>query len=97
MTTLASSYFYWQYADISYADISYADVLYADISYADNPDGRQVRHENIVQVQEIVIGDTMDEIFIVMEFVAHDVKVWLRVRLLCGLFIARLVDLRGVQ
>eukprot|EP00730_Choanoeca_flexa_P019139 TRINITY_DN9339_c0_g1_i1.p1 TRINITY_DN9339_c0_g1~~TRINITY_DN9339_c0_g1_i1.p1 ORF type:complete len:539 (+),score=104.90 TRINITY_DN9339_c0_g1_i1:1609-3225(+) len=34
----------------------------------------KVRHENIVQVQEIVIGDTMDEIFIIMEFVAHDVK-----------------------
>lgn len=35
----------------------------------------QVRHENIVRVEEIVIGSTMDDIFIVMEFMQHDVKV----------------------
>ena len=32
------------------------------------------KHENIVAVQEIVVGSNMDEIFIVMEFVEHDVK-----------------------
>ena len=42
--------------------------------------GRQVntllkaRHENIVNVQEIVVGSVMDSIFIVMEFVEHDLK-----------------------
>ncbi|CAD5209284.1 unnamed protein product [Bursaphelenchus okinawaensis] len=31
-------------------------------------------HENIVGLREIVVGDTMDSIFLVMEFVEHDVK-----------------------
>jgi hypothetical protein len=30
--------------------------------------------QNVVDVQEIVVGNTMDSIFIVMEFVEHDVK-----------------------
>lgn len=32
------------------------------------------KHENIVSVQEIVVGNTMDSIFIVMEFIEHDLK-----------------------
>ncbi|CAD5214617.1 unnamed protein product [Bursaphelenchus xylophilus] len=31
-------------------------------------------HQNIVGLREIVVGDTMDSIFLVMEFVEHDVK-----------------------
>ena len=31
-------------------------------------------HENIVTVKEIVVGNTMDKIFIVMEYVEHDLK-----------------------
>jgi len=31
-------------------------------------------HENIVNVLEIVVGDSIDDIFIVMEFVEHDLK-----------------------
>lgn len=34
----------------------------------------QAKHENIVRVHEIVIGDTMDDIFIVMDFIEHDLK-----------------------
>eukprot|EP00049_Salpingoeca_infusionum_P027717 m.33895 g.33895 ORF g.33895 m.33895 type:complete len:257 (-) comp9693_c0_seq1:784-1554(-) len=34
----------------------------------------KVNHENIVNVRELVVGDTMDDVFIVMEFVEHDLK-----------------------
>ncbi|KAA1083925.1 hypothetical protein PGT21_011800 [Puccinia graminis f. sp. tritici] len=32
------------------------------------------RHENIVHVREIVVGDTLTQIFIVMDFIEHDLK-----------------------
>ena len=32
------------------------------------------KHENIVSVQEIVVGSNMDLIYIVMEFIEHDLK-----------------------
>ena len=35
----------------------------------------QVKHENIVHVREIVVGAGMDDIFMVMEYVEHDLKV----------------------
>ncbi|KAK4054249.1 hypothetical protein OIV83_001275 [Microbotryomycetes sp. JL201] len=31
-------------------------------------------HENIVRVREIVVGDTLTQVFIVMDFVEHDLK-----------------------
>ncbi|CAG2102913.1 unnamed protein product [Medioppia subpectinata] len=34
----------------------------------------KAQHENIVAVREIVVGSNMDKIFIVMEFVEHDLK-----------------------
>jgi len=34
----------------------------------------KAKHENICQVREIVVGSVMDDIFIVMEFVEHDLK-----------------------
>ncbi|KDN44386.1 Pkinase-domain-containing protein [Tilletiaria anomala UBC 951] len=34
----------------------------------------EARHPNVVQVKEIVVGDTLTQIFIVMEFVEHDLK-----------------------
>ncbi len=36
---------------------------------------QQANHENIVHVREIVVGKSMDMIFIVMDFVEHDLKV----------------------
>jgi cell division cycle 2-like protein len=32
------------------------------------------QHVNVVTVREIVVGSNMDKIFIVMDFVAHDLK-----------------------
>ncbi|CED83063.1 pkinase-domain-containing protein [Phaffia rhodozyma] len=32
------------------------------------------RHENVVGVREIVVGDTLTQIFIVMDFIEHDLK-----------------------
>eukprot|EP01086_Lenisia_limosa_P013219 TRINITY_DN42131_c0_g1_i1.p1 TRINITY_DN42131_c0_g1~~TRINITY_DN42131_c0_g1_i1.p1 ORF type:complete len:353 (-),score=52.54 TRINITY_DN42131_c0_g1_i1:85-1143(-) len=32
------------------------------------------RHPNVVEVEEVVLGDTMDQIFMVMEFVEYDLK-----------------------
>ncbi|KII68981.1 Cyclin-dependent kinase 11B [Thelohanellus kitauei] len=32
------------------------------------------RHENIVHVKEVVVGDNMNKIFIVMEYIEHDLK-----------------------
>ena len=37
----------------------------------------QVTHENIVRVLEIVVGAGMDDIFMVMEYVEHDMKAYL--------------------
>ncbi|KAK0539683.1 hypothetical protein OC842_000874 [Tilletia horrida] len=34
----------------------------------------EARHPNVVQVKEIVVGDTLSQIYIVMEFVEHDLK-----------------------
>ncbi|EPQ28963.1 uncharacterized protein PFL1_03253 [Pseudozyma flocculosa PF-1] len=34
----------------------------------------QARHPNVVEVKEIVVGDTLTQIYIVMEFVEHDLK-----------------------
>ncbi len=34
----------------------------------------EARHPHVVQVKEIVVGDTLTQIFIVMEFVEHDLK-----------------------
>jgi len=34
----------------------------------------QAQHKNIVTVREIVVGSNMDKIFIVMDYVAHDLK-----------------------
>ena len=34
----------------------------------------KAQHENIVTVKEIVVGSNMDKIYIVMEFVEHDLK-----------------------
>jgi len=33
-----------------------------------------VRHENVVRVEEIVVGEALTSVFIVMEFVEHDLK-----------------------
>ncbi|EGG07064.1 uncharacterized protein MELLADRAFT_35629 [Melampsora larici-populina 98AG31] len=33
-----------------------------------------VQHQNIVNVREIVVGDTLTQIFIVMDFIEHDLK-----------------------
>jgi len=32
------------------------------------------RHENVVGVREIVVGDTLTQVFIVMDFIEHDLK-----------------------
>jgi cell division cycle 2-like len=32
------------------------------------------KHSNVVDVREIVVGETMDDIFIVMEFLEHDLR-----------------------
>lgn len=34
----------------------------------------KAQHENIVNVREIVVGASMDKIYIVMEFVEHDLR-----------------------
>jgi hypothetical protein len=33
-----------------------------------------LRHENIVNVSEVVVGSSLDSIFMVMEYVEHDLK-----------------------
>ena len=32
------------------------------------------KHENIVSVQEILVGSSQDQIYVAMEFVEHDMK-----------------------
>ncbi|PWN45707.1 Pkinase-domain-containing protein [Ceraceosorus guamensis] len=32
------------------------------------------RHENVVRVREIVVGDTLTQVYIVMDFIEHDLK-----------------------
>ena len=34
----------------------------------------QAQHTNIVTVREIVVGSNMDKIYIVMDYVEHDLK-----------------------
>ena len=34
----------------------------------------QGQHENVVHVREIVVGSNMDKIYIVMDYVEHDLK-----------------------
>ena len=34
----------------------------------------RAKHENIVAIKEVVVGDNMDRIYMVMEFVEHDLK-----------------------
>lgn len=34
----------------------------------------KARHENIVAVREVVVGSNMDKIYLVMDFVEHDLK-----------------------
>jgi serine/threonine protein kinase len=36
------------------------------------------KHENIVAVQEMLVGDDPDEIFLAMEFVEHDMKTFVK-------------------
>lgn len=38
----------------------------------------EARHENVVRVREIVVGDTLTQIFIVMDFIEHDLKTLLQ-------------------
>jgi serine/threonine protein kinase len=33
-----------------------------------------LRHENIVQVKEVVVGSSLDKIYMVMEYMEHDLK-----------------------
>jgi len=42
------------------------------------------KHPNIVDVKEIVVGSKLDSIFIVMEFVEHDLKVLFDYLLIAG-------------
>ncbi|TFY72888.1 hypothetical protein EVG20_g117 [Dentipellis fragilis] len=32
------------------------------------------RHENVVRIREVVVGDTLTQVFIVMDFIEHDLK-----------------------
>eukprot|EP00116_Pleurobrachia_bachei_P011682 sb/3471944/ len=52
-------------------------VLILGIIY-DNPNSPnslpQGQHENVVHVREIVVGSNMDKIYIVMDYVEHDLK-----------------------
>lgn len=37
------------------------------------------KHPNIVNVREIVVGDTLNQIYIVMDFIEHDIKTLLNI------------------
>ncbi|KIP12597.1 hypothetical protein PHLGIDRAFT_98042 [Phlebiopsis gigantea 11061_1 CR5-6] len=37
------------------------------------------RHENVVGIREVVVGDTLTQVFIVMDFIEHDLKTLLTV------------------
>ncbi|KAK2461797.1 hypothetical protein APHAL10511_006260 [Amanita phalloides] len=37
------------------------------------------RHENVVGIREIVVGDTLTQVFVVMDFIEHDLKTLLTV------------------
>ncbi|OJT09453.1 Cyclin-dependent kinase G-2 [Trametes pubescens] len=37
------------------------------------------RHENVVGIREVVVGDTLTQVFIVMDFIEHDLKTLLSV------------------
>ncbi|KAI6007463.1 kinase-like domain-containing protein [Pisolithus albus] len=32
------------------------------------------RHENVVHIREVVVGDTLTQVFVVMDFIEHDLK-----------------------
>ncbi|XP_006454463.1 hypothetical protein AGABI2DRAFT_62365 [Agaricus bisporus var. bisporus H97] len=32
------------------------------------------RHENVVRIREVVVGDTLTQVFVVMDFIEHDLK-----------------------
>lgn len=34
----------------------------------------KAQHENIVTVREVVVGSNMDKIYLVMDFIEHDLK-----------------------
>ncbi|MCO5565815.1 hypothetical protein L7F22_019490 [Adiantum nelumboides] len=38
----------------------------------------EAKHENVVRVREIVVGETLTQIFIVMDFIEHDLKTLLQ-------------------
>ncbi len=38
----------------------------------------QLNHENVVNVGEVVVGNDMDSVFMVMEYIEHDLKVHYR-------------------
>ncbi|KAH0437576.1 hypothetical protein IEQ34_026215 [Dendrobium chrysotoxum] len=38
------------------------------------------KHENVVRVREIVVGETITQIFIVMDFIEHDLKTLLQIQ-----------------
>ncbi|KAI5303005.1 hypothetical protein KEM56_000130 [Ascosphaera pollenicola] len=35
------------------------------------------RHENILNLQEVVVGDSLDDVYLVMDFIEHDLKILL--------------------
>lgn len=37
------------------------------------------RHENVVAIREVVVGDTLTQVFVVMDFIEHDLKTLLTV------------------
>ncbi|EIN13497.1 Pkinase-domain-containing protein [Punctularia strigosozonata HHB-11173 SS5] len=37
------------------------------------------RHENVVNIREVVVGDTLTQVFVVMDFIEHDLKTLLTV------------------
>jgi hypothetical protein len=41
----------------------------------------QLNHENVVNVCEVVVGNDMDSVFMVMEYIEHDLKVHSRMYL----------------
>ncbi|KIY72757.1 Pkinase-domain-containing protein [Cylindrobasidium torrendii FP15055 ss-10] len=36
------------------------------------------RHENVVNIREVVVGDTLTQVFVVMDFIEHDLKTLLQ-------------------
>ena len=38
----------------------------------------ELKHPNIIPVREMVVGDTLDQVYMVMDYMDHDLKVLLR-------------------